>query len=88
MKRLALVLALALLPGCPGAPGSGGEEQLDLDGDGRIDTWRTSEPDGVVVEQRDTDGDGKPDQTKRLEPLDELPPELEGHDTEPLPEAR
>jgi hypothetical protein len=50
------------------------EEALDADGDGKIDTWRTLEPDGVIVESRDTDGDGKPDVTQRFEPVEEPPP--------------
>lgn len=53
------------------------EEALDTDGDGKLDTWRKTEPDGVIVERKDTDGDGKPDQTKRLEPLQEAPPGIE-----------
>lgn len=67
-------------PATPGKPPTAvptatlAEEELDSDGDGRIDTWRRSEPDGVIVERRDTDGDGKPDETKRLEPLEEPPP--------------
>lgn len=67
------------------------EEELDSDGDGKIDTWRRAEPDGVIVERRDTDGDGKPDQTKRLEPLEEPPPgigiQLEGLEGKPDPDA-
>lgn len=99
MRPVLLLLVVLALPGCPeerAAPGKAtapvstrtgpaGEEQLDQDGDGRIDTWRVHEPDGVVVETRDTDGDGKPDQTKRLEPLEDLPPDLEGLDVEALP---
>lgn len=52
-------------------------EALDTNGDGKPDTWRRVEPDGVVVEQKDTNGDGKPDETKRLEPLEEPPPGIE-----------
>lgn len=50
------------------------EEAIDADGDGKVDTWRTLEPDGVIVESRDTDGDGKPDVTQRFEPVEEPPP--------------
>lgn len=65
------------------------EEAVDSDGDGKVDTWRRHEPDGVVVERRDTDGDGKPDQTRRLEPLEDAPPgiglELETKQGQPEP---
>ncbi len=93
MKRLAVVLLFgAFSLGCdPGAskPGSAAPtpdavapthlegEALDTNGDGKPDTWRRVEPDGVVVEQKDTNGDGKPDETKRLEPLEEPPPGIE-----------
>jgi hypothetical protein len=52
-------------------------QELDQDGDGKVDTWLTNEKDGTQIEKRDTDGDGKPDQTRVLEPLDELPPGFE-----------
>lgn len=93
MKRLAVVLLFgALSLGCdPGtsklgpapatpdavAPTHLEGEALDTNGDGKPDTWRRVEPDGVVIEQRDTNGDGKPDETKRLEPLEEPPPGIE-----------
>lgn len=53
------------------------EEALDSDNDGKIDTWRTLEPDGVIVESRDTNGDGEPDTTQRFEPVEEPPPGIE-----------
>jgi hypothetical protein len=53
------------------------EEAIDSDNDGKIDTWRTLEPDGVIVESRDTNGDGKADTTQRFEPVEEPPPGIE-----------
>lgn len=93
MNRLAVVLLFGVFSlGCdPGTSKAGPAaptpdavapthlegEALDTNGDGKPDTWRRVEPDGVVVEQKDTDGDGKPDETKRLEPLEEPPPGIE-----------